>query len=265
MKYWHSRLLVAICLLLQGCGGSTASTSTDAVATFSRYRLIIVQDPTVATRDWLGLGFKHLAAQIPEDSEVVVFTVDSGMIAGTPPSVYKFDFIDNAANESLHHGLVETAFQTAAGEYEDLWDKFHNVRVARQPRSCILTALSQARRYLEEHNQSDKRVTDLVLASDLLEVCDEWGATTNLEQRLMSTSALWIGDSTARFTLRDINHVYVVRALHPLINKPAMLDQVNSIWSKTLQDIGLSAKQFYIGESFSAITLTSPAAQSSQR
>jgi hypothetical protein len=125
---------------------------------------------------------------VPEGAEVDVWIVGLGSLANSGPDVHKeFTFAPNALATAHPKNLKDWITKTLSPKLKESWHAAHSTAGASSPRSCILTSLYRAATYFNEHR--DSKTTSLVVISDFLEVCDEWGPKVNLEQQPATTIA----------------------------------------------------------------------------
>src|SRR3954467_2363661 len=147
-------------------------------------RVGLIVDPTVFQSSEV-LKFDELRAalghflenpeSIAEGTEIDVWIVGLGSLASSGPDLRKEFAFDGGALASAHPNKVKDWIKNGLSPMlEKSWRTAHATAAGSSARSCILTSLYRAATYFGERHV--QKSTILLVLSDFLEVCDEWGS-----------------------------------------------------------------------------------------
>lgn len=226
IRHPFASLIVSATALMMACGDVPLPVKT---------RFALCLDPTVSNGQWVDGVLDQLQAVIPEDSEMPVWFVDQDLVAKSGPVLLNFPFDDRQKTRKRHEAKVIEDFGKLKKEYQARWEAAHTSQGTKVPTSCLFTTLQQLSRYLRERTD-DQRRTYLVVASDLLEACSEWGAKVNLENQ--SAANFVLPDSAkSSIDLSRIVATVVIVARSPRISTPAAEDALTKRWTEVFHEL----------------------------
>jgi hypothetical protein len=242
-----------VLLALVGCRDPQRRDDERPVQAVTPYRLLVLLDPTVADAAWGVDVIANLMGRIGENSQVIVWTVTTGAIADSHHDDLWVQF--DPKKRLLDLSEVATFRQQLAATFKQRWDALHGDAVhGRIPRSCILTSLYQASRSLEDRQDTEAFDTDLVIASDLLEACGDWGPPVNLERGLLAAKTLVPPHGKTGISLAGVKRVWAVRANSPVVDTPLEAEHLRGLWTSALTGLGAISPK--VVDDPTAITLT---------
>ena len=90
---------------------------------------------------------------------------------------------------------------------------------------------------LKDNDESGWR-NELVIGSDLLEACSDWGQTINLERSLRETKSVLTSDAKKMITLTSVQKATVLRVNHSAVNMPIQAEHLRNLWHEALTTVG---------------------------
>ena len=195
--------------------------------------VLLVFDPTVLNAmeaaelsAWLDrLGRFYLA--IPEDSSVALFLVGKG-VAQKPPVVEQYFGVDTEfEGEKRHVQDLKSGWATIRSQLEASWKRAHQEGQVKLPSSCIISSLYAAKNYIARYSNAKSRYRFfLVVVSDMIESCDEWGRMVSVERGTAELDHL----RGISVDLSAMDEVTVVQVPNHYLVTPVENDAINVFW-----------------------------------
>lgn len=225
---------LASLLILPGCvetGGEKDVRAKQPV-------FVLVFDPTVfepADRESLDLWMDKLKTylqSIPQKATVAVFVMGEGMAQAIPEEQY---FAPNVeyGGEKKHGQAVEAYFQELTRKLEGAWETAHTDERIKVPTSCIVSSLVGVEKYLKRFPaEADNYEISLVLLSDMVESCGDWGTLISFERGLAEIEKM--GTVEAGVDLSRLANVIVIQLPSRFGMTPAENQRIGSFWESYL-------------------------------
>lgn len=235
-------ILLGAAALACGRHGVEAGSDSTSESTV----MFVVFDPTIlAADDIAGLSetldeMRRLFLAVPENARVVVRLVRPGTLQSPPLFERYFQFETSFAGEETHASGVREAFD---GELRPLlqaaWTDAHKPQAVTRLSSCLLTALFVVGREQSTYSCLSPQVhCHLLLISDMLEACQEWGEPINLERGPAELSRL----ENLEMEKVDLSHLCsatVVQVPSPRVTMPGEVASIERFWGQRLVEFGL--------------------------
>lgn len=225
MKAGKFFLLLAALALLPGCGGRGQTQTVKPQVH------VLVFDPTVfepgegeELKKWMEGLSNYLKRKLPQRSQVIVFVVGEGMVK--PPEVKYFEPRVEHGGEKKHKADVELYLQELTGRLEGAWRKAHEEAQVKIPASCIVSSLAAVERSLGVFPKSSE--VSLVLLSDMVESCDDWGGLISFERGAAEIEKL--KRVKTGVTLSRLSRVTVVQLPSRFAMTPEEVRMIESFW-----------------------------------
>jgi hypothetical protein len=227
-------LIVFLAFVAAACDGSRADGKSPIVDV-RPHRLCLVLDPTVQEPEWAHRVIDSLINRMGEGTHAIVWMVRTGAVAGAAPTLFEFPF-------DPHRRLSDVS-EAAKKAKAEIWNTFQQhgkaaSAASRVPQSCVLTSLYQLSQYLRERDDAAKVDTDLVVASDLLEACSEWGTAINLERTLLQETTVLTPEVRKAVSLRTVKTTTLIRAPHRSVDTPGEAEHIRALWENGLRELG---------------------------
>jgi hypothetical protein len=233
------RFLVLVFMFLAFLTSACRRDERPAVKTINPYRLLLVLDPTVADLAWSHQLIDVLMDRLGEDSRVMTWTISTGAVGHSSGEEFLIPFNPNVKIADLSE--VERVSERLHTRFTQHWDAVHQgASGVKVPRSCILTSLYQVSRYLKDNGDLGRVDTDLVIASDLLEACADWGTLVNLERDLLQSKTVLTQEAKAAISLTGVRGTWAVRANSQVADTPSEVERLTELWTRALSELGAS-------------------------
>ena len=216
----------------------------------SVHRLGLIVDPTVfqssesAKFDELRSSLGHLLESprsIPEGTEVVVWIVGPESLANAGPDLRKeFTFAANAPASSHMKNVKNWFDNTLSVRLDKSWQSAHEKGSGTTARSCILTSLYRAATYFTE--RPDSKNTNLIILSDFLEVCNEWGAFVNLEQQPFATVGTSLKKAQELIQFKNTNSIMGVLIPSKQTQTPMRQNDLKKTWVEVFRRLASASR-----------------------
>lgn len=227
-------------VLLWGCtqgspeGRPSKGTTDDGQQASSVFFLLV--DPTLYApeqRELLASNLdelKRLFSNLPENSRVVVRLIQRQATYATPLAESHFSFDPSFAGAETHRRRLEREFnEVVRPRLERAWEDAHAPEGVTTLSSCLVTALFVVGRELEAHSCSDQGVRcHLVVVSDMMEACNEWGRAVNLEKGPQGLDAL--RTLLPEIDLAALCSITVVQLGNPRVVLPREQAAIEDFW-----------------------------------
>lgn len=238
--------LVMLIAVAQGCGGGTADDtqreSSAETPQRDRVGVALVVDPTVHlaadTSSWRKFlpTIRELYYSAPAGSCVSVIFVRKRAFrdgADHPANCFVAGRTSGAPKARLDS--IATAWQTVQTELLAAWRQSNTPEGKRDATSCIITAMDRAAREL---HSGDYALRKVVVISDFLEVCDDWG-DLNLERRIPPRTDLL---NYPRPNLIELDSLIMIQLLHAehVVTKDRA-DELAAFWRGALHQWGVDS------------------------
>lgn len=214
--------------------------------------IFFVFDPTVldptqdrSMRSWLERFESFCKVSLPESSRLSLFVVGKGVFQSPPFRHYEVGEQHGVNYEQAFRAEVEKVCADARAELLELWWEVHAEPI--EARSCLLSAIARVQDATKTQAADRKRLF-LVLASDLLEVCDESGRLINLERSRHDLSIIMEEDH--HLDLKLLEGVLVVQFASAHYVTPNDHRELRHAWTTMLNKAGLKDEQITIRVDF---------------
>jgi hypothetical protein len=201
-------------------------------------RLILVYDPTAYLHADTSLvtqqvfePLKRFVGGLPRNTIVDFYVVAQDGLNRPPDTQDTLPFVGRESNERPHKLRANAVAERLSGLGMERWAAARQ-RV-RQPASCILSTLRRTRASREQAAAANERVA-IVVVSDLLEVCDDFG-TFNFEVEIPDS----FGPLPARVDFSEVDAVHVVQLEHPSVSDVRAVTRLESAWMGLVRSWGV--------------------------
>jgi len=177
-------------------------------------------------KEWLD-RFAEFYKTLPENSHVVLFLVDKGISQKSPLDDTTFGVDREFGGEQRHKKILEEHFTKLRPRLESAWRSAHTADAVNHPTSCIASSLYAANKYLESYSHAKVQYRFfLVLVSDMMESCDEWGRPINLEKGTAELDHL----RQVSLNLSELNRAIVVQVPNHFLVTPIESEAISAFW-----------------------------------
>ena len=245
-------VLSGFLMLATGCAGCSkpAGASAAIERPISVTRWVLVLDPTTDKHQAIDEVVEALPSWVRANDELTVRFVQAQAVAKGEPIVkrYHLDRTDKSWKET-HEKKVAKDAEEILKKFTELSTDFHAPENVHEPKSCIVTALAEASRYIAK--ASTTQPTRLVVVSDLLEVCSEWG-NVNLERRFAQTDSLFAGTNPFRFP--DVDQASFLRVSSRVVTTSWDQTKIEQLWLQAAGGMGIPRERIWFGETFDQLS-----------
>ena len=241
--------ILSAAAVLLACGGDDAprpgASSDPSGAPAKRpdtggTRLVLIYDPTAylhvdtsLVKRQLFEPLKGFIAGLPRNTSVDFYIVSQDGFKRPADMEEALPFEGREPNERLHKQRAIALGDSLMAAGMARWEAAR--QHTRQPASCILSTLRRASASLERAASANERVA-IVLVSDLLEVCDDFG-NFNLEKVIPDS----FGPLPDRVELSDIDAIHIVELDHPSVTDVNAATKLDSLWVRLARSWGAPA------------------------
>ncbi|WP_029898041.1 hypothetical protein [Desulfohalovibrio reitneri] len=199
--------------------------------------------------------FEKFFLGLPERSRVVVWTVDQALCNARPACRAELGFDRSIGGAEQHRDKLSSLFAELEPDLMSAWDTQHSREKWTDPVSCLITSLHEAANRLHSGDVPPGRSNTLVVVSDMLEACDEWGAedrTVNLERGLERARArLDWGEIDAYMAKLDVfDKIIIMRVPSHRVTDPGELARLKDFWERVLANAGADLNSVVYRTSF---------------
>jgi hypothetical protein len=203
--------------------------------------LILIYDPTAYLHADTSLvtqqvfdPLKRMVGELPRNTVIDFYIVAQDGMNRPPDRQDALRFVGRESNARPHQRRASTVAERLSAQGLEKWAAARQ-RV-KQPASCILSTLRRTRASLEQAAVANERVA-IVLVSDLLEVCDDFGRF-NFERAIPDS----FGRLPDRVDFSQVDAVHIVRLEHPRISTVAAATRLDSVWVGLVRSWGAPAE-----------------------
>lgn len=246
-RLWFAALL----MILIGCSrDAEKKPGNEDVASVKSQVFVFVFDPTVFEPDhrnelnrWLDRFEDFYRKIIPQDSRVAIFVIGEAMAQATAEEkVFEFDPGINGGKQ--HAQALESHSKEVRQFLTSAWEIAHGEEQVRKPTSCILSSLLAVQRYLDRFSQAEGEFEfSLVILSDMIESCTDWGGLISLERGIAGLGRL--GEVQSEIDLARLSSVVVIQLPSRFGTTPLENQQIHSFWQSLLQEKGIPKERLF--------------------
>lgn len=224
-------------------------------------RLVLIYDPTAylyadsarVSQQVLG-PLRAFVSQLPRGNTVVDFYIVAKDGMNRPPDRQDtLRFNGRESTDRAHKARASAIAERLSAHGMEQWAAAR--RRVKEPASCILSTLRRTRASLEQAAAANEKVA-IVLVSDLLEVCDDFGRL-NFEGTIPDS----LGPLPDRVDLSRVNAIHIVGLEHPRISNVGAATRLDSVWVRLARSWGAPAGAIALRSTYPA-RLLRPAASS---
>jgi hypothetical protein len=223
-------------------------------------RLILIYDPTaylhadttVVNRQVFG-PLKRFVTELPPRTIVDFYIVAKDGMNRPLDEQATLAFDPREPNLNAHKRRAAAAADRLSAQGMEQWASTR--QRLQQPASCILSTLRRTRASLEQAALANEKVA-IVLVSDLLEVCDDFGRF-NFEAAIPDS----FGRLPDRVDLSRVNAIHIVELEHPSVSDVGAATRLDSVWVRLVRSWGAPADGISLRATYPA-RLLRPAASS---
>lgn len=204
-------------------------------------RLVLIYDPTAylhadpsLVKRQLFEPLKGFIAGLPRNTSIDFYIVSQDGLKRPADVEAALPFEGREPNKRLHEQRAIALGDSLATVGIARWEAAR--QHTKQPASCILSTLRRARASLERAASANERVA-IVLVSDLLEVCDDFG-NFNLEKVIPDS----FGPLPDRVELSDVDAIHIVELDHPSVTDVTATTKLDSLWVRLARSWGAPAE-----------------------
>ena len=255
----HCRLfaltLLGACLAIAAGCGSNADVRNDAEppAEESQSVVLLVFDPTIldlsetaSLKEWLD-GLAEFYMTLPENSRIVVFLVDKGISQKSPLEDMTFGVNPEFQGEERHKKQLADHFAELRPRLEAAWKSAHAAEAIKKPTSCIASSLYASNKYLASYAHAKTKYRFfLVLVSDMMESCDEWGKPINIEKGTAELDHL----RQVTVDLSQVSRAVVVQVPNHFLVTPVESESISAFWHSFFEKAGVKPEALIYSSSF---------------
>jgi hypothetical protein len=214
-------------------------------------RLILIYDPTAYLHADSTLlnrqvfdPLKRFVRELPRNTTIDFYIVAQDGMNRPPDQRETLPFVGRESNERAHRSRAGAAAERLSAAGMERWGAAR--QRLQQPASCVLSTLRRTRASLEEAAVASERVA-MVLVSDLLEVCDDFGKF-NFEQAVPDS----FGRLPDRVDLSPIDAIHIVELEHPRISDVGVATRLDSVWVRLVRSWGAPAEDISLRSTYPA-------------
>lgn len=212
-------------------------------------RVVLIYDPTaylhadtsVVKRQVFG-PMKKFVSELPRSTTVDFYIVAQDGMNRAPDDQATLPFVGQESNENAHKRRANVVAEQLSAAGMEGWAAAR--QGVQRPASCILSTLRRARASLEQAAIARERVA-IVLVSDLLEVCDDFGRF-NFEQAVPDS----FGRLPDRVDLSSIDAIHFVELEHPRITDVDAATRLDSTWVRLVRSWGAPAEDISLRSTY---------------
>jgi hypothetical protein len=226
-------------------------------------RVVLIYDPTAYLHADTSLvtqqvfePLKQFVAGLPRNTIVDSYIVAQDGLNRPPDRQDTLPFVGRESNANAHKRRAMKAAEQLSAQGMEKWAAARQ-RV-KQPASCILSTLRRTRASLEQAAIARERVA-IVLVSDLLEVCDDFGRF-NFEVAIPDS----FGPLPDRVDFSQVDAVHIVGLEHPRITDVSAATRLDSVWVGLVRSWGAPAEDVSLRSTYPG-RLFRPAASAQNR
>jgi len=251
-----ARVFVGLLLLfvVTACGddpkdGGTPSNAKETLP--ANRRLVMIFDPTVlAGGDSVRLGpdvlqpIHSAIAKLPGRTALDFYVVGENRIEGKPEVTGALDPVQTPAQKAVKEDSANKLGQSSALLAQASAREVRSAPV--KSATCVLTAIRRSRpslAYASATGSQRERVV-LVIVSDLLEACDDFGSM-NFEASIPARFPE-LPDSV---DLSHVESVHILKVAHPAVTTVGPDKRLQAAWRELLGRWGVSQDRIFIGPS----------------
>ena len=219
-------------------------------------RVVLIYDPTAylhadtsQLRRQIFDPMKKFVGELPRNTTVDYYIVAQDGMNRPPDEQAVLPFVGRESNDRPHKDRANAVAERLSGAGLVSWAAAR--QRLKQPASCILSTLRRTRASLDQAAIARERVA-IVLVSDLLEVCDDFGRF-NFEQAVPDS----FGRLPDRVDLSSVDAIHCVELEHPRISDVNAATRLDSAWVRLVRSWGapdedISLRSTYPGRLFRA-------------
>lgn len=211
-------------------------------------------DTSLAIQQVFG-PLKRFVSELPRNMTVDFYIVAKDGMNRPPDRQDTLPFYGRESNARAHKGRASAVAERLSAQGMEQWAAAR--QRLQQPASCILSTLRRTRASLEQAAVANERIA-IVLVSDLLEVCDDFGRF-NFEQAIPDS----FGPLPDRVDLTRVHAIHIVRLEHPRISNVEVATRLDSVWVRLVRSWGAPAEAISLRSTYPA-RLLGPAASSAR-
>lgn len=185
---------------------------------------------------------KKFVRELPRNTTVDFYIVAQDGMNRPPDEHATLPFVGRESNDRRHQGRAKEVAERLSAAGMESW------AAARQrlqhPASCILSTLRRTRASLEQAAVARERVA-IVLVSDLLEVCDDFGSF-NFEKAVPDS----FGRLPDRVDLSPVDAIHIVELEHPRISDVNAATRLDSAWVRLVRSWGAPAEDISLRSTY---------------
>lgn len=219
--------------------------------------IFILFDPTILEGgDSNGLSvlmneLRNFYVKIPENTWVSVLIVEPGMIHKSPIYDRFFEFRREFGGGNLHQNALEKSFDELWPKLRERWNTEQESQKSPKPTSCIFSALHAVQRHINAYSSSKGHYDFyLLVISDMLESCSEWGSLINFERSVGELQKVDTEKITVNIDLSKIKKAIFIQVPHRKIVTPLENTQLEDFWKKFLSKVKIRSDNLYYGSRF---------------
>lgn len=212
-------------------------------------RLVLIYDPTAylhadssLVRRQLFEPLKGFIAGLPRNTSIDFYIVSQDGLKRPADLEEALPFFGREPNGRLHTQRATALGERLAAAGIARWEESR--QHTRQPASCILSTLRRTRASLERAASANERVA-IVLVSDLLEVCDDFG-NFNLERAIPDS----FGPLPDRVELSEVDAIHIVELDHPSVADVDATTKLDSVWVRLARSWGAPAERISLRSTY---------------
>lgn len=252
---------IALLLLafIPGCGRVPAEVGAESTTerAVSSSVVFLLFDPTIyGLDDYQKLEAtldetQRLFLGLPENTRVVVRLIEPRALQSAPTAELLFRFDPGFGGQRIHVDHLERDYEAVVRpRLLQAWKETHESGRITELSSCVISTLFLVGRELGTYSCNSAAVSCyMVVISDMLEACNEWGAPINLERgpaELTELSELDISE----IDLSPLCSAIVVQVGSPRVTMPREIASIEDFWHKFLMDRGIRSERIVYGLRF---------------
>ena len=242
----------AVVLLACGGGGVREPESTQAHHSGAGgTRLVLIYDPTAYLHADTSLvaeqvfgPLKRFVGELPRKTTLDFYIVAKDGMNRPADKQDTLPFLGRESSERPHKGRANAVAERLSAQGMGEWAAAR--QRLQQPASCILSTLRRTRASLEQAAVANERVA-IVLVSDLLEVCDDFGRF-NFEQAIPDS----FGPLPDRVDFSRVDEFHIVRLEHPRVADVGAATRLDSVWVRLVRSWNAPADEISLRSTYPA-------------
>jgi len=258
MKFW--RLIGPIFVVLAGWSswncGRPPTAQIEGKADTKEKTIVFIIDPTIFDSEEkekleaLLRDFRNFCTRgLKTDTKVVLFFVDTETVFSRPPVEEKLVGDVSTEWQRKQREEINRLADKLISEIRRKWQEVH--AAPERPRTCIASTMARVREYARSRSTAIDEIW-IVMVSDLLEVCGEWGKDINMEKDIRDISALRevLQREKVFFHFGSLRELVIIQVENEMIGSPLDNRTLRSGWLELFKAVGIEERVIRVATDF---------------